>query len=80
MEGAVGVCCKKMRQAQTKLPRTAATEIQALSVRQGRVAIMMTKADASGRRRATQGSMEVMPGIILSSRSGVAQRGTPQLK
>ena len=34
--------------------------MNALSVRSGRVAIMMTNADASGRRRAIQGRSEVI--------------------
>jgi hypothetical protein len=42
-----------------KLPRTAATERRALTVRNGRVAIMITNAEASGRRRAAQGNITI---------------------
>src|SRR4029453_10334226 len=59
-EGAAAICWKKMRQAQTKLPRTAPTEINALAVRKGRVATRMTIAEARGRRRAAQGRSEVI--------------------
>jgi hypothetical protein len=42
-----------------KLPRTAATETIALTVRNGRVAIMITNAEASGRSRAIQGNITI---------------------
>src|SRR5450432_2702704 len=60
IESAADVCWKKMRQLQTKLPRTAATEINALSVRNCRVAIRMMNADPRGRRRAIQGRDKVI--------------------
>ncbi len=79
-EGAPEVCWKKMMAAQTKLPSTAPTEMKALSVRSGRVALMMTNAETSGRRSAIQGSVEVIATLPLSSRSGEARRGTPQMQ
>src|SRR4029450_5044348 len=63
-EGAAAVCWEKMRQAQTKLPRTAPTEINALAVRKGRVPTRMTIAEASGRRRAAQGRSEVIAALF----------------
>jgi hypothetical protein len=60
IEGAPEVCWKKMRHAQAKLPSTAATEMKALALRNGRVAITITNAEASGRRSAIQGKSELM--------------------
>src|SRR5262245_44699541 len=55
--GATEVSRKKITQLPRKLPRTAPTEIKALVFREGRVATMMMKAAASGRRRTIQGSI-----------------------
>src|SRR4249920_2032566 len=61
-DDAAEVSRKKIIAAQTKLPRTAATEMSALIVRKGRVAIMMAKAETSGSRSAIQGRDEIMIG------------------
>jgi hypothetical protein len=57
-DGAIAVFWKKTTHAQKKLPSTAPTEINPLKVRIGRVAIMMRKAEARGRRSAIQGSTD----------------------
>ena len=57
--GSGGGLLKKMRQAQTKLPRTAPTEINALAVGKGRVPTRMTIAETSGRSRAIQGNITI---------------------
>ena len=46
----------KTAQLQTKLPRTAATEIAALRVLERRVNKVMIAADANGRSKISQGS------------------------
>jgi hypothetical protein len=63
-----------MRQLQTKLPSTAATEMKALAVRSGRVAIMISNADASGRRSAIQGRSELIATKSLGSGSARVSR------
>src|SRR4051812_23253945 len=60
IEGALAVCCEKIRHAQTKLPSTAATEMNALSVRNARVAVTMMNAASNGKRSASQGTEEVI--------------------
>ena len=51
-----------MSAAQTKLPSTAPTEMKALTVRNERVALMMTNAETSGRRSAIQGESSTPSG------------------
>ncbi len=58
-EGAPVVSWRKMMAAQTKLPSTAPTEMNALKVRNGRVAHMMMSTETSGRRSAIQGSIKI---------------------
>ena len=72
--GAESVPWTKIMQAQAKLPSAAPTETNPLRVRIRRVAIVMIKADASGRRRASQGTITKSSAPQESSDAGNLQK------
>ncbi len=64
----------KIAQLQTKLPRTAATEIALLIFFQRRVKKVMTPAEPSGRSKANHGSKLLVVKVIGSTAKHAKQR------